>query len=67
MAELLQKFPCGCGIRRYADNSTGIDYCPKHKSAPNMYEALKAILKYGLTNFTRRNAEQAALQAEGRD
>ena len=43
-----QSFPCGCAIRHYTnlyslDTSYGIHYCPKHKSAPDLYEALKAM------------------------
>jgi len=38
---ILQRFPCGCTIEELADGSHGINYCPKHKAAPDMYEALK--------------------------
>ena len=36
-----QKFPCGCHIDQMSDGSYGISYCPVHKAAPDMYEALK--------------------------
>ena len=33
------KITCGCKVVSY----TGIEYCPMHKTAPAMYEALKAL------------------------
>lgn len=38
-----QSFPCGCEVRHYRDESYRITYCPVHKTAPEMYEALKAL------------------------
>ena len=34
---------CGCTIFRVNDKVI-IDYCPKHKAAPDMYEALKVLV-----------------------
>ena len=39
--KILQHFPCGCCIILETDNSHSISYCPKHKAASEMYEALK--------------------------
>lgn len=40
---LLQSYSCGCYVAQWGDSSCGIEYCPKHKAAPELYEALKAI------------------------
>ncbi len=42
--KIKQNFPCGCRIDEMANGSLGITYCPKHKAAPDMYEALRGIL-----------------------
>ena len=34
---------CGCGIRCGSADDLFIDYCPKHKTASDMYELLKTI------------------------
>ena len=41
---VLQRFPCGCTIEDLGDGSHAINYCPKHKAAPDMYEALRALV-----------------------
>ena len=33
--------PCGCTVQQDHDARVHIEYCPKHKSAPDLYEALK--------------------------
>jgi len=44
---IAEKMPCGCGIRKFAPEETyDIEYCPKHKAAQEMYEALKSIRDY---------------------
>lgn len=43
---VLQRFPCGCHINKMADDSLGITYCDIHKSAPDMYEALKVARNF---------------------
>jgi len=40
--------------------------CPLHKSSPDLYEALRLILKEGLKDYTRWNAKQAIAKAEGK-
>lgn len=42
MGTLLDKSPCGCEVFKISKGFT-IEYCPKHKAAPDMYGALKAI------------------------
>ncbi len=44
----LGHYSCGCSIFKVKHNVI-IDYCPKHKAAPDMYEALKGLLKLGDT------------------
>jgi len=41
---LRNSYDCGCEI--YADSSGGcfIQYCPKHKAAPDLYEALRGFI-----------------------
>ncbi len=47
----IEEISCGCIIfRRHSflmNNETryGIDYCPKHSAAPDMYEALKELMQ----------------------
>ncbi len=38
----LREYECGCKITS-DKNYPSVEYCPKHKSAPDMYEALRAI------------------------
>jgi len=47
------QYACGCQIREKTIHTKGgqiesvfLGYCPKHKSAPDMYEALKAVDDY---------------------
>jgi len=42
---VLQRFPCGCTIEDLGDGSHAINYCPKHKAAPDMYEALGRLIE----------------------
>jgi hypothetical protein len=38
----LQYLPCSCRVMQYKDNKAyGIDYCPMHKAAPELSEALE--------------------------
>ena len=42
----VSRMVCGCLVMEYIDNLTiapWIVYCPKHKAAPDMYEALKLV------------------------
>jgi hypothetical protein len=46
-AYIVNSFDCGCRIVSEFPSGRGcniIEYCPKHKAAPDMYEALVAIL-----------------------
>ena len=51
-----QSFPCGCHVDEMIDESYGITCCPKHKAAPDMYEALK-IAEVRIHNEIRRHPE----------
>ena len=42
MSETLVIKACKCMVKK-DDGQVYIDYCPKHKAAPDMYEALEAI------------------------
>ncbi len=48
---------CGCFIFK-EDGKVFIEYCPKHKAAPDMYEALKMITRGERRdgNYTRQDA-----------
>ena len=41
MAKLKRTMSCGCIVALDYDGTLAIFYCPKHKAAPEMYEALK--------------------------
>ena len=41
---IVNDYACGCKIRYDRGVVYYIDYCPKHKAAPDMYEALKGFL-----------------------
>ena len=38
-----KEYDCGCEIVTDNMGAYEIDYCPKHKSAPDLYRALKTI------------------------
>jgi len=41
----ISSYWCGCRIVTNEVNDYLIDYCPKHKAAPDLYEALKEVKK----------------------
>ena len=41
MAKIKQVMNCGCLVAVDYNNAVEIVYCPKHRSAPDLYEALK--------------------------
>lgn len=48
MAKIKQTMNCGCLVAVDYNNMVIIDYCPKHKAAPELYEVLKeAKERYG--------------------
>lgn len=60
-----REYPCGCrmGVGRRA----GFHYCPLHKAAPDLYEALKDVLwdlKQGAIPNDLTFIEQALAKAE---
>ena len=46
MAKIKQTLKCGCVVAIDYNNMVQVDYCPKHKAAPMMYEALKEYQYY---------------------
>jgi hypothetical protein len=40
----VQRFPCGCAVE-HVGGSFKIIYCPKHKAAPQLYQALCDLMK----------------------
>lgn len=41
MAKFKETLGCGCVVAIDYNNMVKVVYCPKHKAAPDMYEALK--------------------------
>jgi len=69
------KLPCGCSIFLEPNSPPILTYCPKHKSAPALYEALGRIKRncfkdkrgaYWIGRVDMANAEQALAKAEGK-
>ena len=44
MAKLKRTMDCGCIIGQDYDGTLTIRYCPKHKAAPDLYEAAKEVM-----------------------
>ena len=60
---------CGCIVKhqRYpAYNSYRIEYCPKHKAAPDMYEALREIVGNLVNPSDIEIGTKALAKAEGK-
>lgn len=63
------KLECGC---EFELTGTGyiMHWCPKHKAAPDMYEALKALVEYHERNSLAipclADSLQALAKAEGK-
>lgn len=63
---------CGCQIVISGElHDAEIIYCPKHKAAPMMHEALEAIIVDSaypkLRPYTRELLNQALAKAEGKE
>ena len=41
-----KELECGCIIMGNSDRELDISYCPKHRAAPDLYEALRAAQAY---------------------
>ena len=79
MAKIKQTLKCGCVVAIDYNDMVQVDYCPKHKAAPMMYDALKAlvnkfatagiIMGFTETHLTKElgDAKQALAAAEGKD
>ena len=83
---LLVKYDCGCQVKETTRSpqppeliptvtiSTLIEYCPIHKAAPDMYEALKALVRWldfatlakCLPDDINLNCHKALAKAEGK-
>ena len=67
------KLPCGCSIFLEPNSPPILTYCPKHKAAPDMYEAL--LLAKGMLEALHIKPDdpiyfeisQALTKAEGKD
>jgi len=63
---------CGCKLKQLGHVITAIEYCPLHKSAPDLYEALKELVKvvdddsYDIDSFTTQPAKRALAKVEGK-
>ena len=70
--KIIREYECGCSISSER-NYPSIDYCPLHKVAPDMYEALKAT-RWAIVhrdipmNYDQllRGIEQALAEVEGK-
>ena len=67
----VREYECGCRITSKKHFSS-IDYCPLHKSAPDLYEALEKIITaedegFEVLGYGRsQNARKAIAKAEGK-
>ena len=50
MADRKQELACGCLLALDYDKNMMIVYCSKHKSAPDLYEALKGLVDAYIIN-----------------
>lgn len=41
----LQNYSCGCYVAQWGDSSCGLEYCPKHKAAPDLYRELSSAVE----------------------
>lgn len=60
--EHIIEFPCGCKIVLVDNVTADIHYCPKHKSAPDLYEACKELEQY-LAQRPAKDKQLLAYQA----
>jgi len=70
MAKYKQTLLCGCIVAIDYDETPKIIYCPMHKAAPKLYEALKAIIQEdcadGASERTVHKGAKALAKAEGK-
>ncbi len=66
------EYQCTCQVVEVEYGETEIVYCPLHKSAPELYEALKEVLNdanngsfTSLAGSVQKLGEQALAKAEG--
>lgn len=69
------KEECGCKLKQLGHVITAIEYCPLHKSAPDLYEACKSVVEYRdelsygnpvALNLVLRRVNQAIAKVEGK-
>lgn len=58
--------PCGCVLVRNIAGKMSLQYCPKHKAADDMYEALKHTLKYTNNTAVHKVINAALAKADGK-
>jgi len=68
---MLNEYPCGCWIYRDGAGAHFIEYCPLHKSAPLLYEAIDLALndlseRGRITSTTERILWDAKAKADGK-
>uniref|UniRef100_A0A6M3JJY9 Uncharacterized protein n=1 Tax=viral metagenome TaxID=1070528 RepID=A0A6M3JJY9_9ZZZZ len=68
MAKIKQTLKCGCMVAMDYNNMVQVDYCPKHKSAPDMYEALRKLTDLGrpLSREDIDEGNRALAKADGK-
>ena len=59
---------CGCEVR-WADDALvdGINFCPLHKAAPEMLEALELLVEADVTEWSRDAVNKALAAARGQE
>ncbi len=66
--KILSQYPCGCQVRQVhipQGERYFIEYCPKHKAANDMYEALKTLSNYPAESV-KQIANTTLAKAEGK-
>lgn len=59
----MDKGECGCLIAYIGSGQSEIEYCPLHKAAPELYEALKGVLPLLTGAFYKTNQTKAEIVA----
>jgi len=55
---------CGCSIFVEPNSSPLLNYCPKHKSAPDLYEACKMLLHAVERDCVDRGKEELTIHKD---
>lgn len=62
---IIREYECGCKITSFK-NYFSIDYCPLHKAAPRLYEALEKIRSMTPETIIYNIANVALAEVEGK-